>query len=459
MAGWTRLLRTDTRLEDLKPLARVLNRRGLIARAAAMWVGAGLDVQIARAGVTSDTGKTDVGVVQLHFWLMGHEAEFIARLLPEFERRNPGITVAVQQLPWTVAHEKLLTAFAGDALPDLCNLGNSWVPEFSSLHALEPLDAYITASPIVVPLDYFPGILETNRMSGAVLGIPWYIDTRLLFYRRDLLARAGFDHPPTTWAEWARMLAAIKAMVGAGGYAILFPLNEFEPLLALALQQPEPLLLDEGRRGGVSGDGFRRTLEFYVETFRRGWAPLMSNTQISNVWTEFGRGMYSFYVSGPWNIEEFQRRLPVELSHAWMTAPLPGPHGPGASIAGGSSLVIFRSSRHKAAVWRLIEYLSEPAVQIRFHTLTGNLPPRRSAWLAPQLIQDEYALAFRDQLERVKPTPKVPEWERIANEMQVIAEQVVHGRFTVDAGARELDRRVDTILEKRRWMLDRQPSV
>ena len=54
----------------------------------------------------------------------------------------------------------------------------------------------------------------------------------------------------------------------------------------------------------------------------------MTNTQISNVWDEFARGYFTFYISGPWNIGEFKRRLPPELQDSWMTAPLPGPERP-----------------------------------------------------------------------------------------------------------------------------------
>src|SRR5262245_48094611 len=79
----------------------------------------------------------------LRFWAMGREGEVIAQLIPEFERSNPGIHVEVQQLPWTAAHEKLLTAFAGDALPDLCQLGNTWIPELAALDALTPLDTLL----------------------------------------------------------------------------------------------------------------------------------------------------------------------------------------------------------------------------------------------------------------------------------------------------------------------------
>jgi multiple sugar transport system substrate-binding protein len=133
---------------------------------------------------------------------------------------------------------------------------------------------------------------------------------------------------------------------------------------------------------------------------------------------------------------------------------LPGPDGPGASVAGGTTLVLFQRSQRKDAAWKLVEYLSEPAVQVRFHDLTGDLPPRRAAWSTPALANDPYAHAFRDQLERAKPTPKVPEWERIATEIELVAEQMTNGRLTVDQAAVEMDRRTDAILEKRRWMLD-----
>lgn len=389
---------------------------------------------------------------------MGREGEVVAQLLPEFERANPTIHVKLQQLPWTAAHEKLLTAFAGDTTPDVCQLGNTWIPELVALNALEPLDRLAAGSAVVDAGDYFAGIWDTNRINGKLYGVPWYVDTRLLFYRRDLLARAGYSTPPRSWREWTQMLTALSKHAGADQYGILLPLNEFEPLLALALQQDDPLLRDDGRWGNFSAPGFRRALGFYLEMFQRGWAPPLGTAAISNVWNEFGRGRFAFYISGPWNIGEFERRLPPGQQDTWMTAPLPGPDGPGASIAGGSSLVVFRASRHQAAAWRLVEFLSQPSVQRRFHALTGDLPPRRATWADPQLAADIHARAFREQLERVKPAPKVPEWERIATEMRLTAERAVHGQLTVEQAARELDTRAAQILEKRRWMLARREA-
>ena len=392
----------------------------------------------------------------MRFWTFGREGEATTELLRDFHARNPGIRVEIQRLPWISAHEKLLTAFAGETLPDVCQLGNTWVPEFAALDALEPLDERVHSSTVVARPDYFDGVFEANRIGADLFAVPWYVDTRLLYYRTDLLAEAGFNAPPQSWAEWSQMLGAIKQLVGPERYSVLLPLNEFEPLLVLALQQPSEVLRDGGRFGNFRSDDFRRTLAFYADLFANGWAPRMTNTQLSNVWDEFGNGLFTFYISGPWNIPEFRKRLPERLQDAWMTAPMPGPDGPGMSSAGGSGLVIFRTAANKSGAWKLIEYLSQPDTQRRFYDLTGNIPPRRSSWEAPALQHSPYARAFLTQLDRVRSPPKVPEWERIAQEMRLASERVVQGRSSVDAAVVALDATTDALLEKRRWMLDRQ---
>src|SRR5882672_1969643 len=109
---------------------------------------------------------------------MGREGEVVAELVPAFERRTPGVHVRVQQIPWSAAHEKLLTAYVGDAMPDVMQLGNTW---------LAALDARIGASATVRLASYPSGIVDPNVVDGATYAIPWYVDTRVLFYRADLL--------------------------------------------------------------------------------------------------------------------------------------------------------------------------------------------------------------------------------------------------------------------------------
>mgnify|MGYP004711527389 CR=1 FL=1 len=101
---------------------------------------------LALATALTGCGKADTGTRELQFWTIGREGEAVAQLLPEFEREHPGLHVVVQQLPLTVAHQKLLTAYAGDSTPDITQLGNTLIPAMVALGALEPLDARVAAS-------------------------------------------------------------------------------------------------------------------------------------------------------------------------------------------------------------------------------------------------------------------------------------------------------------------------
>lgn len=376
--------------------------------------------------------------------------------MPEFERRNPGIRVEVQQVPWTAAHEKLLTAYVGEATPDLAQLGNSWIPEFVAIDALEPLAPWIAQSKTVSPAGFFPGIWDTNVIDGAVYGIPWYVDTRVLFYRPDILAQAGVARPPQTWAEWRQAMEKVEAFLGEKGYAILLPTDEWAQPITLGLQTGAGMLRENGGRGDFRSPAFRKAFEFYLGIFRDGLAPVANNTQVANVFQQFAAGDFAMYITGPWNVGEFRRRLPPEMQDRWMTAPLPGPDGPGASLAGGSSLVLFRATERKPEAWKLIEFLSEPAQQVRFYELCGDLPARLEAWEDPVLAGDRHIRAFREQLQRVRPTPKVPEWEQIVTRIYEHSEAAIRGRMTLDEALAAMDRDVDRMLEKRRFLLARK---
>lgn len=408
---------------------------------------------IGAAGLAACARDEGPGVIR--FWAMGNEAAQAPNLMGRFEQLHPGLRVRVQALPWTAAHERLLTSYAGNALPDVAQIGNTWVSEMTAIGALRPVDEREQS----LLEDNFPGVLETNRIAGRYYALPWYVDTRLLFYRTDMLARAGYESVPRDWAGWKASMHAVKRAAGEGNYAVLMPLNEFEQLLTFGLQQEEPLLRDNGARGNFSNPGFIAALEFYKSLFDEGLAPVASATQISNVWNEFSRGFFSYYFSGPWSIGDFRRRLAPELQDKWATAEMPGPTGPGASAPGGSSLAVFRDARNPEAAWALVRYLLDPATQIEFNRLTGDLPARMSAWSAPALADDPIVATFGRQLERAKPVPKVPEWERIVTEMQIVAERMVRGQYTPRAAAAEIDRRADRLLEKRRWMLEQGRAV
>ncbi|MEP7028454.1 MAG: sugar ABC transporter substrate-binding protein [Candidatus Eisenbacteria bacterium] len=419
--------------------------------------GLGLARGLALAGalaLAGCAGSGDSGRTTIRFWAMGKEGEVVRELADQFEREHPNVRIEVQAIPWSAAHEKLLTAYVGRSSPDVSQLGNTWIPEFQALNALEPLSARVAASPDIPRAQFFDGIWETNVVDGETYGVPWYVDTRVVFYRKDLLARAGYAEMPGDWAGWRAAMQAIVKMQGKGHTAILLPVNEWTVPVVLGLQAGSPLVDEHLSLGRFEGPEFRRALDFYLGLFKDGLAPAIANTEISNLYQEFSRGTFAMYVTGPWNISEFKSRMPDSLKDAWGTAPMPGPDGPesGVSTAGGASLVLFKASQHKAEAWQFVEFLSRPSSQARFFELARDLPARRDAWLDSALVNDPRAAAFRTQLERVRSTPRVPEWEFIATRLQERVEARARGAQTSDSAMAGLDRDVNTILEKRRWL-------
>jgi multiple sugar transport system substrate-binding protein len=396
------------------------------------------------------TCTTQPSAERLKFWGLGHEGEVVAQLLPEFTRRT-GIEVDVQQIPWSAAHEKLLTAYVGNSTPDVAQMGNTWIPEFNAVGALEDLRPFLAKSSINRN-NYFPGIWATNEVNGVVYGVPWYVDTRVVFYRKDLV-----PNPPKSWDEWLAVMQRIKD-AHPGSYGILLPTNQWDEVTIMGLANGASLLNATGTAGAFRDPKFAQAFTFYVDLFRRGYAPELANTQIANLYQSFAQGEFAMYITGPWNIGEFRKRLPASMEGKWATTPMPAPRAsdyPGMSMAGGASLVLFRDSEKKSAAWKLVEFLSEPAQQIRFYELTQDLPAHREAWKAPQVANDPPLAAFREQLEHVAPLPRVPEWEQIATQIYQDGEATIRKRMTIPQALADLDAKADHILAKRRWVVSR----
>lgn len=404
--------------------------------------------------------KDDKEVV-IKFWAMGSEAEQITKILPEFEQKYPGIKVKVQQIPWTAAQEKLITAFASDNTPDICQLGNTWIPQFAALNAIIDLSEFIAKSKIIKPEYFFSGVWETNIIDNKIYGIPWYVDTRLMFYRKDVFQKAGFNEPPKNWKELYQLCKKIKDLNDdKEKYPIFIPTNEWNTFIIFGLQAGAELLKENNTLGNFNSKEFKESFDFLIKFHKENLTPL-GMMQVTNVYQAMAEEYISIYFSGPWNIPEFKKWMIGNLSDKWSTAPMPGYKNeyPGLSLAGGSSLVIFKNSKYKNEVWKLIEFLSEPEMQLKVYKLTNNLPSVINAWKDSSLSEDIYMKAFYLQLQNVVPTPKIPEWEQIVySKLQQYAEFAARGVITTEEALIKLDEDVNRILEKRRWMTLRNKS-
>lgn len=398
-------------------------------------IGAGLALPLAACGRRRDPGHVSL-------WAIDTEGENAKYVLPAFSRAT-GWPVDLQWLAWTAAHEKLLTAYAGGSLPDVFMVSRAWVAEFATIGAIAPAPAALLSD------SYQARALDVR---GQAMAVPWTVDLAVQYYRRDLLAAAGYPAPPRELFAWRDMLRAIKRRQ-RDGYAVLMQLNWPDHLLHIAEQYSDPLLRDRQSRGNFASPGFRAALAFYAALFAEGLAPRVSSMEAADPAGDLARGWIAVYGAGAWNRAELLRRQDMLPRARWATAPMPGLRRPARAPIAGAVLCVARTAADPARAWALVRHLVSPAATLALYRIAGTLPAQPSAW--PLLGRDPTLAAFRDALTRPAPGHNLVEWDRIAGEVQLIAEQVVRGRLTIAAAVAEMDRRADAILAKRRWLLDR----
>lgn len=381
----------------------------------------------------------------LSFWAMSYEGDYSPMLMPAFTRAT-GMAVDVQSLPSTASHEKLLTAFAGGALPDVFMLFNGWVREFATIGAI----ARVPQAALVD--DLVPGIRAATMVDGSDFAVPWSVAPQVQYYRRDILADAGFAAPPERWDEWRAMAHAIKRR-RPDDFVFLMLLNWPGALMTMLTQAGATMLRDRDTRGNFQTAEARHAFSFYTSLYAEGLAPRALSTEVQDPLAAFAQGYFAIWPSGPTTLLDLGRRAGEIPAERWGTARLAGPAGPGPVSGDSASLCVSTSTRRPADAWALVRHVTSIPSELRFQRLIGNLPARAGAWASPQLDHPVLA-AFARQMRQPAATPRVIEWERIQTEVQIFAERVVRGLLTVDAALALLDQRVDRLLAKRRALVE-----
>lgn len=411
-------------------------RRALLSAGPAMLLGA------CAPGVAPDA---------LSFWAMSYQGDYAPHLMVDFTA-NTRIRVETQSIPWTAAHEKLLTAYAGGALPDVFMVPNAWVQEFATIRAIAPVPSPRLLAGI------FPGALEAMTVGGRHYAVPWSAAPQVQFWRRDLLALAGWDSAPQTWDGWRRMGLSLKRR-RPNEFVFLMLLNYPDGLLTMLAQLGTPWLRDHETRGNFRAPAAREAFAYYKSLFDDGLAPKVLSTEVQDPLGAFNQGYFAIWLSGPTTLFDLVSTLPFKQRpdrlplDRWGTARIAGPTGPGPVSVRDACLCVAASSRRPEQAWQLVRHITGPVAELRFADMIGSLPALRSAWRDLSFPQDKMA-AFRAQIDHVANPPMIIESEQIRDEVAIFSERMVRGLLTVDETVAALDRRVDHLLAKRRALVD-----
>ncbi|CAM3554474.1 MULTISPECIES: sugar ABC transporter substrate-binding protein [Paenibacillus] len=378
------------------------------------------------------------GGKELKVWLMGDETD--DTLIKEYEEKNPGVKVSVQSIPWSSAHDKLLTAVASKNGPDVVQMGTTWIPEFAQAGALLDLTPYLEQYPNLKQENYFDGAVETMSYEDKVVGIPWYVETRVLFYRTDLLAEVGYPEGPATWDE---LKDAGKKLVarGSGNYAMTIDAKDMNYLAMFAWQNGSQMI-DENRQPHFNEPEFMGAIEYLKSFYDEGLTPKGNDLEL---FSSFKDGKIPMFISGPWMITGVKEKAP-ELEGKWATKTLPAKEN-NTSFLGGANLSVFSSSKNVEEAVKFISFMSDKETQLKNYDVSLNLPAVKSAW-EDQRFEDPLFATFGKQLENAKPVPFIKEWEAVSQAAIASFENITVGGADIKTEMDQLNAKASEILGK-----------
>jgi multiple sugar transport system substrate-binding protein len=373
----------------------------------------------------------------LTVWSMGNEGALLPSLADAFMAKYPNVKVSVTPVDWGQAVTKLQTAIGGGQVPDVSQMGTDMMGQFAATGALEAVPDSIDKS------QYFESAWNTNVVDGTAYGVPWYVETRLLYYRTDIAEKAGVTAAPTNWQE---LKDAAKKMKEQGGaqWGIGLGTKNYQEYLPFVWSNGGDVMDDSGQFTLDSPEAVE-ALKFYDSFFEEGLAPT-SVPEGFDITPAFVEGTHPMFFSGPWHVGLIKDAGGADIEGKWAVAPMPGKDSPpGTSFVGGSNFVVFKDAPNKAAAWAWIDFVSQPENQVAWYDTATDLPAVQAAWDDPKLSGDENVKMFGDQLGETAAPPSISTWSEISTALNEELEKVTVGDESPEDGAAAMEQSATSI--------------
>lgn len=344
------------------------------------------------------------------FWTDPKARPVIESIVAQFEKDNPEWKVNINDLTWSDGHQKIVVAFGAETPPDLLELGSDWIAEFTAAGALCEIQADTSGL-----LMMKPGIWE-NKLYAK----PWFLDTRVMYYNKSLLDKAGCSIP----ADWRQLLQACRRINELGDGISGFGANSNEP--HRLYKKFLPFVWTAGgsivsnNRVNLESPAVMKALEFYHELAKSGRVETQKNLEDA-----FYDGKIGFVISGGWLLKRLKDTPPkFDYSVSPITPEDSG--NAGISFAGGEYLVIPDKSPNRDGALKLMEFvLAYENSRMLCDSVGFGFPPYKNQEIGSPLRRVLY-----DQLHHSQSTPSDPNWVNIESIIESMIEEVTLGKST-----------------------------
>lgn len=289
-----------------------------------------------------DTGEK----VELKFWDMawGQEpyVEKAKELVARFNEEHPNIEVVYQPTPWNNWAQNFSTAVASNSAPDISTGGAFQAFYFYDQDAILPVDDVVEEMKQDGFIDDFiDGALDALYYDGHYVSLPWLIDVRVPFYRKDIFEQYQIDMPKT----WAELESSMEKLVADGKYGLAVSskeVNGAQILFSLILNNGGGLF-NEDQTLNILDERNIEALEFFARLTEKGIiSKAAAGYAQEDAKKQFAQGDAAVYYGAPAFLKEFP-----EISDQFgVMEPMEGPHGDLGTVRWVNNIMIYKQTQH-----------------------------------------------------------------------------------------------------------------
>jgi trehalose/maltose transport system substrate-binding protein len=381
------------------------------------------------------------------------QSEYLQQLIERFEAEEPKIHVREEILPSDTDQQHqfyVINLEGGSRDFDVMDMDIIWVPEFSRAGWLVDLTASISPAELS-PLD--KAAVRADWFGGKLYAVPWFVDTGVLYYRKDLLEKYGF-RPPRTYAELSHMARVILSgehnprLTG-----FLWEGMQYEGLVCAALEfirgNGGDVLRPDGTPDLTSGQtlGALKSMRDLIRT-QGVTPPLVATLDEESARHVFQSGRAVFMRNWPYAWPLMQEADSPVAGRIGITNV---PHFTGYSSAptlGGFHLGVNSRSLHKKQAITFVRYMIGSSVQKDIFLHLGVLPADMSALTGNSMPSLAYLSELRSALELAVPRPVTPYYLMISQILQPELSAVVTGLRRPEDAMQAAQRQIEHLLGK-----------
>ena len=387
-----------------------------IKRTLALVATSALALALAGCGDDDDSPSDDgSSASEIRVWINGADTPQAARdwLKETFEEQNEGSTLTIEEQEWEGLVERLTTALSSESeTPDVVEIGNTQAPTFTSAGAFADLTDSVED---LGGDDLLQGFVEGATVEGKTYAVPYYAGSKYIFYRKDLLEKAGLE-VPTTMDEFVQTAVALKEAnpEPANFSGFWFPGQDWRNGVAFVWNAGGDLAVEEDGQwvGNLSAPESIEGLQT-VQTLMTdaSGAPKDGNEedpQAPFCNNEVGMMSAPGWVRGL--IEDPDAGCPDMMANVGVFA-LPGADGePAPVLLGGSDIAVSAKSGNQELAKEVVALMLSDDYQKLL--AEAGLTPAKSS-LATELGSDEFAQATIDAASNAKLTPPSAGWAEV----------------------------------------------